>query len=306
MFRGSEQHNNWSYSQSVKIPSWSTMYLLSRQTEQRLTSLIRSAKHRLTIASPYVGREGTELIAANITPALRDSGRILFLTDLSPLNICQGATDPEALLLLSRLTERLLICHLPRLHAKVYIGDADTAIVTSANLTIGGLRRNREYGIELHGSRTVRRIRRDITEYAQLGARVTDEALVAYSRAAAALRAEFQRTNRTIAASARRRFEAAFTDAQETLIRLRLADGPIHTVFARTIEYLLRRHGPLSTLQLHPLIAALHPDLCDDAVDRVIDGKRFGKKWKHAVRTAQQQLKKRGLITFDGTHWQRR
>jgi hypothetical protein len=35
----------------------------------------------------------------------------------------------------------------------------------------------------------------------------------------------------------------------------------------------------------------------------VIDGRRFGKKWKHAVRTAQHQLKKRGVIDHDGNLW---
>jgi hypothetical protein len=84
---------------------------------------------------------------------------------------------------------------------------------------------------------------------------------------------------------------------------LRLASGPIHTVFARTIQYVLTSHGPMSTARLHPIIRAIHPDLCDDSVDRVIDGKRFGKKWKHAVRTAQQQLKKRGVVCYEDGSW---
>jgi hypothetical protein len=59
----------------------------------------------------------------------------------------------------------------------------------------------------------------------------------------------------------------------------------------------------MTTEDIHPLIKAIHPDLCDDSVDRVIDGKRFGKKWKHAVRTAQQQLKKRGVVRYDDGLW---
>ena len=77
----------------------------------------------------------------------------------------------------------------------------------------------------------------------------------------------------------------------------------MHTVFARTIEYLLRRNSPMSTASLHPQIAQIHPDLCDDSIDRVIDGRSYGKKWKHAVRTAQQQLKGRGAINYDGGLW---
>lgn len=77
----------------------------------------------------------------------------------------------------------------------------------------------------------------------------------------------------------------------------------MHTVFGRTILYLLARYGPRTTIQLHPLVQAIHPDLCDDSVDRVIDGKRFGKKWKHAVRTAQQDLKKKGLVRLAEGRW---
>ncbi|MGB9178477.1 MAG: hypothetical protein WCB68_04450, partial [Pyrinomonadaceae bacterium] len=54
---------------------------------------------------------------------------------------------------------------------------------------------------------------------------------------------------------------------------------------------------------LHNMIEVIHPDLCDNSIDRVIDGKRFGKKWKHAVRTAQQNLKKKGLIILDSGRW---
>jgi hypothetical protein len=246
------------------------------------------------------------MLAANVSDSLRETGVILFVTDLSPLNICQGATDPDALKLLCGLSHRLSLCHLPRLHAKVYVADTNVAIVTSANLTIGGLRRNREYGVELSSPKIVRRVRHDMVDYAQLGAPVTQEALIAYSSAAAVLREEFQRSNRSISASIRRRFQDTFRQVEDNLIRLRLAHGPVHTVFAHTIEYLLRRHGPLSTVQLHPLIKSIHPDLCDDSVDRIIDGKRFGKKWKHAARTAQQQLKKQGVVEFDGTVWRLR
>jgi len=60
----------------------------------------------------------------------------------------------------------------------------------------------------------------------------------------------------------------------------------------------------MSTEELHPLIQEAFPDLCDDDIDRIIDGRHFGKKWKHAVRTAQQHLKKKGLIKLKGGEWQ--
>lgn len=63
------------------------------------------------------------------------------------------------------------------------------------------------------------------------------------------------------------------------------------------------RAGPKTTEGIHEAVQAVHPDLCDDTVERVIDGKRFGKKWKHAVRTAQQHLKRRGLAEYKDGLW---
>ena len=58
--------------------------------------------------------------------------------------------------------------HLPGVHAKVYVADEDVAIVTSANLTAGGLYRNFEYGLELRSDPNARAIKRDVLEYGAL------------------------------------------------------------------------------------------------------------------------------------------
>jgi hypothetical protein len=100
-----------------------------------------------------------------------------------------------------------------------------------------------------------------------------------------------------------REFEQAFRQAEDELVAFRLAGGPITTVFEKTVMYLLRTHGPLSTQQIHPMIKAIHPDLCDDSIDRVINGQHFGKKWKHAVRRAQSHLRDSGEIELVQGLW---
>jgi phosphatidylserine/phosphatidylglycerophosphate/cardiolipin synthase-like enzyme len=195
------------------------------------------------------------------------------------------------------------IYHLPRLHAKVYVADRRRAILTSGNLTFGGLDANYEYGFCVEHARTVRKVRCDMTEYAGLGARIALGQLVTYSRIAEEVRTTFREQQRAVAKSARQAFEEAFRKASDELIKLRVAEGSLNTIFGRTILYLLDKEGPLSTQALHPLVQETPPDLCDDDVDRVIDGVRFGKKWKHSVRTAQQQLKRNGLITLRDGRW---
>lgn len=90
---------------------------------------------------------------------------------------------------------------------------------------------------------------------------------------------------------------------QTKILRNRIQGRTINSIFAKTIKYLLETKGPLSTRELNPFIQSLYPDICDDTIDRVIDGQHFGKKWKHFVRSAQQYLKKKGTIYLKEGKW---
>jgi hypothetical protein len=267
-----------------------------------LRSLLTEARETLVVSSPYVTTRGTDFILANLPNAIKTTIQVSLLTDLSPMNVAQAATDPAAVHSLAAALPRTRVFHLPRVHAKVYVTDAKRAIVTSGNLTRGGLDINYEYGLKVLDASTAAAINWDIIEYAALGALVPIEALKVYCDRAAQLRDLYSAQERAIR-RANTRLRGALVSAADDLTRLRLAGGPMHTVFAATILYLLATHGPLPTTELHPRVEAMHPDLCDNTIDRVIDGKRFGKKWKHAVRTAQQQLKKRGQIELRGDRW---
>lgn len=267
-----------------------------------LRSLLIEARTNLVISSPYVTTCGTDFILAHLPGPIKPTIDVALLTDLSPMNVAQGATDPGAVHSLAVALPGTRVFHLPRVHAKVYVKDAERAIVTSGNLTKGGLDINYEYGLKVLDAPTAAAINRDITEYAELGALVPTQTLRIYAEKSAQLRELYIQQEQAVRRADTRLRRALITAADE-LTRLRLAGGPMHTVFAATILYLLAKHGPLPTTELHPRVEALHPDLCDNSVDRVIDGKRFGKKWKHAVRTAQQQLKKRDRIALIDDKW---
>lgn len=273
-----------------------SLELLRKGWKPRLEDLVDSAEKCLFIAAPFITQPGVEVIQARLSNGLRERGEIRILTSLDILSICQGTCDPLALRSLLGVVPSSNLTHLPRLHAKVYIADDHTAIITSGNLTVGGLVANFEYGVVLDDPSLVRQVRNDIIEYANLGAVLHDEQLIAFCEASDRVREAFRRQAASVAHRYRKEFQAQARMAEDQLIRLRLSGGPPHTVFAKTIAYLLKRHGPLKTIEQHPLIQQTHPDLCDDSVDRVIDGQHFGKKWKHAVRTAQQRLKEAGLI----------
>jgi len=277
--------------------------VLSRDWKGELQNVFLQARNDIIISSPYVTEQGTNFVLANLRQEVKSQIRLRILTNLSPVNIYQGSTDPVALKSLAFALPHFTLLHLPKLHAKVYVADQKIAIVTSANLTAGGLERNYEYGIKISEPLIVKEIAQDILSYSDLGALISPQNLDNYSLVADRLRNTYKKQQNSIVKSVRKEFEKEISSAEDELIRMRLAGGAMHTVFAKTILYLLKCYGPLSTEQIHPKIEVIHPDLCDNTIDRVIDGKHFGKKWKHAVRTAQQQLKKQGLVFLDGDLW---
>ena len=207
------------------------MKLLARGWHRALERLAAKARAEVVVCSPYVGREGTELLTTHLTQRFRQYGAITFVTDLSPVNICQRSTDPWALRRLWDNAVHTVVRHLPGVHAKVYVADKDVAIVGSGNLTAGGLYRNFEYALELQSDRVAGQIKRDILDYGGLGADVAAEQLDAYCEAVRELQSLFDEQRRSARREIRRRFQQSLRNAQDSLIRLRLSGGPIHTVF---------------------------------------------------------------------------
>ncbi|MCC6230793.1 MAG: hypothetical protein IT432_16395 [Phycisphaerales bacterium] len=290
------------YSPLTAFPSSLTTVLVG-SWRRTLEAMLASASSRVTLCAPYITEHGADVVRSIWNNSTAVGLGALLLTDLSPLAICTGATDPCAIAALSALFPSSRFVHLPRLHAKVYAVDRSHAIVTSGNLTYGGLIGNHECGLLVDDPVAAERIDDEVVAFAGLGAHVDKSTLDEMCALSADARAAYRAQTASASRESTRRLRSVLKSASDTLVRARLAEGPIHRVFAKTIEFLLHRHGPLSTEAMHPLIQQMHPDLCDDTIDRVIDGKRFGKKWKHAARTAQQQLKKRGTITNVAGTW---
>lgn len=141
------------------------------------------------------------------------------------------------------------------------------------------------------------RVRKDVLDILGLGAPVTAGEIAGLADRTAELRRLLRdREPRDAWADAVRELESPLLQARGRAV------SESHT-FARTVTYLLDRHGPMSTAEIHPLVQSLHPDLCDDTVERIIDGVHFGKRWKHMVRNAQQNLKSRGRIRLEEGRW---
>jgi phosphatidylserine/phosphatidylglycerophosphate/cardiolipin synthase-like enzyme len=225
------------------------------------------------------------------------------VTDLSRDNMLCGATDVSALADIVRAWPATTVRFLPSLHAKVYVADERRAIVTSGNMTDAGLLRNFEYGVLFDDGDTVRAIKNDVLQYASLGSPIDQAQLEAFVVVVGELREMQKAAERSVRATIRREFDRRLREVDDDLLRVRAAGRTAHAIFADTILHLLRKR-PMSTLEINQAVQRIHPDLCDDSVDRVINGQHFGKKWKHGVRTAQVFLRRRGDIRLEDGLWQ--
>ena len=279
--------------------------LLRSPWKSHLSDLLSIPQEFLLFASPFITLPVAQWIGEYLArnTAIQQV-RILCLTNLRVQSVLAGSLELEGLAQLGRAFPNFATIHLPGLHAKVYIADRKSAIVTSGNLTHGGLKGNCEYGVAIRIPKLVGEIRQDFEGYARLGAPLSVDEITDFAKELEGLRTEFQARERQAIRTAGAAFKRKLRNAQDRVLRFRAKGKSNQAIFCDTIEYLLAK-GPLRTTDLHPFIQQVHPDLCDDSVDRVIDGLNFGKKWKHHVRTAQQALKREGRISYDGERWLR-
>ena len=115
-----------------------------RQHRNILHSLIKQTEGVVRIASAYV--TDTHLLSDIKNRDVR------LLTYLSRMDIIGGASSLDSLTALIKDGVRCrYISSGPRLHAKVYVFDDQSAVVTSANLTRNALNTNIEVGVHLSG-----------------------------------------------------------------------------------------------------------------------------------------------------------
>jgi hypothetical protein len=268
----------------------------------------QSVTNSCFLCSPFITYKPIVSFVDSVTQrGLQKSIQVEVLTDLSTRHLIDGVTDVAALCYLQESIANVRITYLPRLHAKVYIADDSLAIIASANYTDGGATANFEYGVRTRKPAEVNRVRRDMRVYANLGSEVSPSKLHDLRDRIDPLRELVRDEKRNInlvlreASKELREFtqrDSIIHQTEDDLIRIRVEKRSINAIFTDTILYLLA-DGPLSTADLHKQIQQIHIDLCDDAIDRVIDGVHYGKKWKHQVRNAQVGLRRAGHIFLD-------
>ncbi|WP_093166814.1 restriction endonuclease PLD domain-containing protein [Variovorax sp. YR216] len=114
-----------------------------------LADLIASSK-RSTLCSGWIKRKGAALLVPSITKAIRNGASITIYTE--------QRTTPESELVDLRAIPGVGIfvaCTKVALHTKLYYFESESnfsAVIGSANITLGGLQSNDELCVHLNGS----------------------------------------------------------------------------------------------------------------------------------------------------------
>lgn len=132
------------------------MEILKNPWKDKLMNLIEDSEESIRITSPFIKED----ICKEILNHVRHDVCFELITDLP--NAYTGALDLSGLELI--IGKKGLVKSDPKLHSKIYIFDSKKAVITSGNLTNGGLLKNYEYGVLLDEFEIVSKIRNDFTE----------------------------------------------------------------------------------------------------------------------------------------------
>ena len=131
------------------------MEILKSPWKKTLIDLVKNSKKSIKITSPYV----KENICIDIFNVKRKDVSFELITSFKLGNAHSGALDLAGLDLIIR-NNGTVKSH-SKLHSKIYLFDNSHAIITSGNLTNGGLIANFEYGVLINDKNTIKTINND-------------------------------------------------------------------------------------------------------------------------------------------------
>jgi hypothetical protein len=137
---------------------------------EELNKLYMEASKEFMIVSPWIKHDVLKYII-RATPKIAIQLRVLTVGKLR--DFARGSSDIESIEWL--LTSKAEISLISNLHAKIYIADRKRAILTSANLTSSGLRKNIEVGILINDQEEIDILAETIDEWFKEGRHVDDQ-----------------------------------------------------------------------------------------------------------------------------------
>lgn len=136
--------------------------------EDRLCRMLEDAKFEIVIVSPWIKRQTWNRVKGPLRKFSRRGGKLSVFMRGSESDYSLGRSDNLQEEISDLGGETILV---DLLHAKIYMVDQNEAIITSANLTKGGMESNYEGGIWVNDPIVLRDICEFIDAIRRIGAR---------------------------------------------------------------------------------------------------------------------------------------
>jgi phosphatidylserine/phosphatidylglycerophosphate/cardiolipin synthase-like enzyme len=120
------------------------MEIITNPWKDMFLDLISSSENSIKIATPFIKED----ICDDIIKTKQKNSKLELITSFKLINIYLGAVDIKGIEKI--IKNNGIVKNFPKLHAKIYIFDDKEAVITSSNLTNGGLINNYEFGIYLN------------------------------------------------------------------------------------------------------------------------------------------------------------
>ncbi|MGL6298479.1 MAG: phospholipase D-like domain-containing protein [Methanobacteriaceae archaeon] len=117
------------------------MQILNKPLYPLFMDLVKNTEESINLCSPFVKENVISKIYNNSNSEID----LKLVTNININNFYKKASDLSAMKEI--LENNNQIFNYQQLHAKIYIFDSQTAIITSGNLTYSGLNKNYEYGV---------------------------------------------------------------------------------------------------------------------------------------------------------------
>jgi phosphatidylserine/phosphatidylglycerophosphate/cardiolipin synthase-like enzyme len=261
--------------------------------EKEFKTALSKTQREVVFSSPYINVGGVSILLDSIGNVNDKS--INILTNLSARNVVDNVTQPQALLKIYGAFKETTISSLDKLHAKIYIIDESFAIITSANLTYGGLKTNFEYGVLTDDVESIKIIKRDVLDYASLGHifdRIFIEKIYEESQKIKHIQEKPDKERKDselrLLLEQKKKIDYLFSRSYEN-------KETRHSIFVKTILFLLQKHKRLTIVELYALTKNIHPEMCDDSIQYHNE-----KRWKIEIRQALFFLRKKGMVFGQG------
>lgn len=131
------------------------MKILKTPWKNELMELVSKSKKSIKITSPFV----KENICNELILNKKSETLLELVTSFNLMNIYRGSLDLNGLEKI--INNNGVVRNFSKLHSKIYLFDDEKAIITSGNLTNGGLLNNYEYGLYIDDTDMVSIVSKD-------------------------------------------------------------------------------------------------------------------------------------------------